>query len=490
MSERSPARIVLFVVGAVFLWWAVLSRMSSSLWLDELGTYWVIEDGIGEVVARAARYHGQTPLYYAVVWGLTRIFGSSEVLLRLPSLAGVVGAVWITARLAGRMFGRAAILPAAVIMAVLPNLVTAATDARPYGLGLLTVAVATYAFYAWVEIPTWRRALVYAVASALTVYVHYMLAIAIVGHAVAFVGIQFGRSGDDAARRYRQAAGAAAAFGMLVLPTVPQVLELLGRTAELLIPFNPTPPEFLLRGLGLVVVLPPLAAAVLLGARSGSDEPPGPPPLRERWWVAAAGALTPVTILLLVGLFSDIVLWQDRYTLAGLPGVALTVSGLLVRRVAGVEARRIVLVAVLVVGLLSVPRADHHGEDWRAALAAAADLSDDGSAMWLASGYIESSRPEFVADARNRAYLNAPVAYYWPGADPEPLPYSHPRTDLEVRVAAGLPAPIGADHVVYVGGRPGGADLGLALEAVLEREGFRRVGAAAYGAIVVFEFDR
>ena len=69
------------VIGA--LW---LVPLFSSLWLDELGTYWVVKDGLGDAVHRALTFHGQSPLYYSIVWAARSVGGNSEAVLRLPSL--------------------------------------------------------------------------------------------------------------------------------------------------------------------------------------------------------------------------------------------------------------------------------------------------------------------------------------------------------------------------------------------------------------------
>ena len=91
------------VIGA--LW---LVPLSSSLWLDELGTWWVVKDGLGDAVHRALTFHGQSPLYYSIVWTARTVGGNSEVVLRLPSLIATAVSVVLLYRLARTLIGQEA----------------------------------------------------------------------------------------------------------------------------------------------------------------------------------------------------------------------------------------------------------------------------------------------------------------------------------------------------------------------------------------------
>ena len=64
---------ILTAVVIVSLW---LMPLSSSLWLDELGTWWVVKDGAGDAIDRALTFHGQSPLYYLIVWS-ARVVGGT-----------------------------------------------------------------------------------------------------------------------------------------------------------------------------------------------------------------------------------------------------------------------------------------------------------------------------------------------------------------------------------------------------------------------------
>src|SRR5262245_22942566 len=66
--------------AALRLWHA-----RESLWLDELHTAWCALGSLDEVVPRAA-IGNQSPLFFWIEWLLVRIFGPSELMLRLSSL--------------------------------------------------------------------------------------------------------------------------------------------------------------------------------------------------------------------------------------------------------------------------------------------------------------------------------------------------------------------------------------------------------------------
>jgi len=77
-----------FVWTAAALAMAVLwiKPMVSSLWTDELGTWWVINGSAHQVVERAQAVQGQSPFYYLIAWIVRLLVGRSEFWLRFPSL--------------------------------------------------------------------------------------------------------------------------------------------------------------------------------------------------------------------------------------------------------------------------------------------------------------------------------------------------------------------------------------------------------------------
>ena len=76
-DERFHRRFLWGVTAllAIGLW---LWPLRSSLWTDELGTWWVIKDGLGDAIDRALTFHGQSPLFYVLLWGTRHVAGRSR----------------------------------------------------------------------------------------------------------------------------------------------------------------------------------------------------------------------------------------------------------------------------------------------------------------------------------------------------------------------------------------------------------------------------
>ena len=121
-----------------------LWQIGESLWVDELHTSWCVQGSFSQVAKRAA-LGNQSPLYFYLVWGVTRLLGESEFSLRLPSLlAGIAlpGMTWLLVRRLGlEAKTEAASLLAALLVSIDHTSIFFATEARPYALVELLGAV-------------------------------------------------------------------------------------------------------------------------------------------------------------------------------------------------------------------------------------------------------------------------------------------------------------------------------------------------------------
>src|SRR6476646_1982049 len=109
-----------FVWTAAALVMAVLwiKPMVSSLWTDELGTWWVINGSAHQVVDRAQAVRGQSPIYYLIAWLMRLLVGRSEFWLRFPSLVFALAAAFLIYRIAKRLIDVEAARIAVVTFAV------------------------------------------------------------------------------------------------------------------------------------------------------------------------------------------------------------------------------------------------------------------------------------------------------------------------------------------------------------------------------------
>ncbi|MBC7855002.1 MAG: hypothetical protein IAF94_16345, partial [Pirellulaceae bacterium] len=158
MSRSSSPLLNWTLLGAITVLAAVLRvwQINESLWVDELHTSWCVQGSVWQVTERAAAGN-QSPVYFYLVWGVTRLLGERELTLRLPSLlAGITlpGIMWL---LVHRLWPREGDYPgtqngnvkrdwsallAAFLVAVDHTCIFYSTEARPYAVvQLLSVAV-------------------------------------------------------------------------------------------------------------------------------------------------------------------------------------------------------------------------------------------------------------------------------------------------------------------------------------------------------------
>ena len=181
-SALYAATLVIVVLGVVVR----ADSLDASLWLDEFGTFWVVQGGFMSMLRRCWDFQGQSPLYYALPWLSIQIFGESEIALRLPSIALTcltVGILYVCGRsLSGWKTG--------VIAASLFWLSTVgvqnSVSARPYALVLFTVAVAIAGFLWAVRSGDLRGRIVWIVGGASVAWAHYVQYPIVIGLFVAY----------------------------------------------------------------------------------------------------------------------------------------------------------------------------------------------------------------------------------------------------------------------------------------------------------------
>ncbi len=180
-DEGAPGKLVtsLLIIMFVRLW---LMPLDSSLWLDEIGTYWVTNARFTEIVPRAKLFLQSVP-YAAIVWMVRALGGSSEIVLRLPSLLAAGLAVWLLYRLGLEFFDRETAFLAIGIFVGLPSFAFAAGDARPYAFAVLTTVGALWMLVRWLERGRTIDAGCYVLFAAATIYFHYLFATTLVVHA-------------------------------------------------------------------------------------------------------------------------------------------------------------------------------------------------------------------------------------------------------------------------------------------------------------------
>jgi uncharacterized membrane protein len=155
-----------------------------SLWYDEAYTpVHVLHSSLAATLNALVAHENTPPLWYIVVWALTRVLGTGVVALRLLSaLAGValVAVGWAIGSEAGNR--RTAVILAA-ILALNPLFVWYSQEARAYELYALTAALSLLCFLRAYRAPTRMALLLWALSSILTLLCHYFAAFLVAGEA-------------------------------------------------------------------------------------------------------------------------------------------------------------------------------------------------------------------------------------------------------------------------------------------------------------------
>ncbi|MGP0101287.1 MAG: glycosyltransferase family 39 protein [Solirubrobacteraceae bacterium] len=187
--ETAPATGSARAVSRLPAWWplaaltllAAVLRLATlnlqSFWFDEAYTpVHVLHASLWATLRGVSRTENTPPLWYVLAWADSRVLGTGEVALRLPSaLAGIaaVPVAWaIGAELECPPTRRAAIVCAALVT-FNPLFVWYSQEARAYGLYVLTAALAMLCFLRAERDPTRRRMAAFALTGALALLSHY-----------------------------------------------------------------------------------------------------------------------------------------------------------------------------------------------------------------------------------------------------------------------------------------------------------------------------
>ncbi|HEY2571025.1 MAG TPA: glycosyltransferase family 39 protein [Solirubrobacteraceae bacterium] len=168
-------------------WWplAALTLLAAILRLSTLGTqsFWydeaftpvhVLHPSLTATLRSIVHTENTPPLWYLIAWADSRVLGTGEYALRLPSaLAGIatVPVAWAIGReLTAR---RATAIAMAAFVAVNPLLLWYSQEARAYALFVLFAAVAMWCFLRALRVPSRGRMAAFALSGSLALLSHY-----------------------------------------------------------------------------------------------------------------------------------------------------------------------------------------------------------------------------------------------------------------------------------------------------------------------------
>ncbi len=167
-------------------WWplAALLLLAAALRLStlDLQSFWYDEAYVPvhtlhaslAATLRSVEHRENTPpLWYVLIWGWSRIFGTGEVALRLPSALAGIATVAVAWGIGQQLAGRRAAIATAALVATNPLLVWYSQEARAYGLFVFLAALAIWCWLRADAEPTPRRLAAFAASGAAALATHY-----------------------------------------------------------------------------------------------------------------------------------------------------------------------------------------------------------------------------------------------------------------------------------------------------------------------------
>jgi 4-amino-4-deoxy-L-arabinose transferase-like glycosyltransferase len=184
-----------------------------SFWFDEIYTRQVVgEPTLAGLWNHIKASESTPPLYYLLTWLLP---GRSEAVLRLIPALALTASVPVGYLAFRRLLGEVRSLAPAAILAVSPELVQYGTDARSYGLYVLTSLLTIWAFFAVLERWTPKRYALWALASVLCIWTHYFGFFFVAAEAIALLVIR--------REAWRATVAWSAGVSVLLVPLLPLV---------------------------------------------------------------------------------------------------------------------------------------------------------------------------------------------------------------------------------------------------------------------------
>ncbi len=302
-----------------------------SYWRDEAATIAAVHRPASDLLRMLGNVDAVHGTYYWLVWPLARVFGTGELVMRLPSLVAMAVSAGVVTATGRRLASPAVGLIAGLVFAAAPSVTEFGQMARSYALVTMGAAIASYALVRALEDAGRRRR-----------WIWYAASLAVLGALNIAALLLIPAHGITVGLRRRQPAAAgprpgrswliAALAGFAV--NVPLILLAFGQRSQ--VRWLP-PPSVSDLGNALDQLGPPLmtvaiaviglaAVAVAVACRRrGGARPDGPP---ERPGSGALAALCvpwlavpPAALLLLSALITP--LYNQRYILFCMPGAAL-----------------------------------------------------------------------------------------------------------------------------------------------------------------------
>ncbi len=417
-GRRSYALYAVAFAVSLSIWFLAIR---APLWLDETGSYWEIYRGFWPIWAR----QGLTYVTYPdILWFFTRVLGTSETALRIPSVLAMLGALWALYRSAREFLEPDLAWIAVIIFSINPVVAFAAVDIRPYAFAALVINLSIWTALRLRRSESLRLAALFGLCSAFILYFQYLFAVILPALLVCF----FAFPGKPRRIRWQQFAIAVAVFVVACLPLIPAVVNLFTTSGSHIFDVAPQFADLLwtLAPGWLPIALCVTATAAVTAALRARTKQEVRFDHRTALTCAAL-ALVPVLTLYLISVATPLHIFTARHRLVALPGITLCWTLLL----SPFRSRRLrllfcaVLVVPTAVQTFRSPDATQHGYTWKYALQVAEkNASTDDAPVVICSDFPESDFvPMPMRSAKTSRYF-AQLSYYRLTVPVIPLPRS------------------------------------------------------------------
>lgn len=398
----------LSLAAAIALWFVPLR---TPLWLDETGTWWQINAGFSGLWTRQ---RVSFPAYTFILWLSSKIIGTSEIALRIPSILAMLGAVYLLYLAARELFDRDTAVTAAIIYCVHPVISFASIDVRPYAFAALAVNAAILVLLRLRHNNSNGMAALFGLFAALILYFHYLFGVILPALAICFFVVKSG----DRKSLWRQLGVAAAVFALACLPAIPGLDHLFNTGGTHVFDEEPTLRQLVRTVAAGWLPFVIIGIAVMAFAAAFVARPRSVPLKRvEAWQIlfCASLALIPLLILYGISIGTFIHIFAPRYRLAAVPGIAFCWAIAVGRfRLPVIRALFcIALVAAAGVNFFTSPDLRRHMPSPKYALEAVEkDASSDNAPVVICSGFVEADHAAMPVNSPKDTFLFAPLSYY------------------------------------------------------------------------------
>lgn len=173
-----------------------LINLNQSLWLDEaINVVHSQKYNFWDFVTVYSLGDFHPPLHFAILWIWTHLFGTSEIIVRIPSVIFGVLTVWFTYLIGKNLFSKKIGLIAAVILAFNPLHVYYSQEARMYSLAAFSVV---FSFWALINFLKEKKyfGILYGLSVLLILYSDYLVYFALISQFIYVVWLENNKLGN------------------------------------------------------------------------------------------------------------------------------------------------------------------------------------------------------------------------------------------------------------------------------------------------------